>query len=125
MPALVKARTFEYITHILRSDGHTVEKAGTCTAHSPSHVYSIMAEAAAQLGGWITANHVTEIFEDEVEAPWIEGEVDEVPPMLPAPVEDTGKVDETVATVFGSDEYFGEYEDTYKGASLITYKETG
>lgn len=119
-------RTFEYITHILRSDGHTVEKAGTCTAESQSHVYSIMAEAAAQLGGWITANHVTEIFEDDFEAPWIEGEVDEVETkMLPAPVEETGKVDETVAVVFGSEEYFGEYEDTYKGASLITYKETG
>lgn len=105
---------WEYVAHIQDDDGQTREMTGTYAAYSRNKVYQWLLQYAAHHGGWLIANHI-------VEAKDTEGEPLALPP--PPKVEDTG-VPEAV-NLLKDQRIFGEYQATYKGASLCTYKVTG
>lgn len=117
MSALTQGE-WDYIAHIQREDGTTIEIAGTTLAYTEANAYQdLLQKAAAHDGFLISSSIEAHVPEDGTNAAR----------KMPVLIEHSAVVDETVASVSGFEDtrVFGTFTNTYKGASLCTYKETG
>lgn len=117
---------YDYIAHVQKTDNTVTELAGSMTEFTSKRVYAELLRKAADLGGWLLSQHITLRDDDEALSPFkTDDELSQDAKDIVDKVHTAGVVDESVASVFEDADIFGEYEDTYKGASLCTYKETG
>jgi hypothetical protein len=105
---------FEYLAHIQKDDGHTLELAGTRDARTINDVYQWLCEMAKELGGFLVSQriHVGESTNQQAR---------DVAKKRPVVVE--AHVPQ-VPAAFSDRTAFGVYTTPYKAASLCTYKVT-
>lgn len=120
MPVLVKDKMFDYLAHIVREDGSVIELSGTRRQDNHNEVYQWLLKRAQELSGHLVSQNISDSGED---VPW----EDAVPnPLLmpdPKPERST-RARVVVPSVFDDTSVFGTFNDTYSGASPITYKVT-
>jgi len=119
MPALTKSSMFDYLAHVAREDGTVIELSGTTEQPNQQFVYQWLQTRATELGGFLVSQNISESDDD---LPWSDTVGQEPVKSLPAP--EPVKDRPTAPTIFGDGAVFGEYKDTYRGASLVTYKVT-
>jgi len=113
MAAKANKILFEYLGHVQKPDGHTLELSGTRHDRTINDVYTWLTSQAQELGGFLVSQriHVGESTNEQLRLAAPEKKKTEVPtPRIPA--------------AFSDRNVFGVYTTPYKGATAITYKVT-
>jgi len=102
---------FEYVAHIQKENGHTMELCGTRQDRTINDVYVWLCSRACELKGYL----ISQIIYPAKQG----GPVPEKKEVIAVP-----KPKPQVPAAFSDRTAFGVYTTPYKGASLCTYKVT-
>lgn len=118
---LVRKVAYSYLAHIMLPDETVTEVTGTKDFADAACCYDYLAGRANNMGGWLIGQEIERAgLTDSQGTPWGTSIKAYDVPLLEAPKKEEDKV----PTIFGSPELFGEYTDTYIGATSVTYKVT-
>ena len=103
---------YDYIAHIQRGDGTTVEISGTRAARSKADVYNALCRRAIDMKGHLVTQNITESDKKDSKVK-----------TLPSPAKNVveAKKDDT-PYVFDNTDIFGTFTKTYTGATAVTFR---